>query len=52
MGIWLPVYIQFYEEVKIDYIWIRNKELTQEKAELDIVLALEELDENSPFFKD
>lgn len=44
IGIWLPVHIQFYEEVKIDYIWIRNKELTQEKAELDIVLALEDID--------
>lgn len=44
IGIWLPVYMHFYEEVKIDYIWIRNKELTQVKAELDIVLALEEID--------
>jgi hypothetical protein len=41
MGIWLPVHLHFYQEAKIDYIWIRNKEITQRRAVLDIVLALD-----------
>lgn len=28
LGIWLPVHIHYYNAVKIDYVWIRNKEIT------------------------
>jgi beta-mannosidase len=46
MGIWLPAYIHFYDDVKINYIWIRNKEITQKQAVLDIVMVLDKLSAN------
>lgn len=41
MGIWLPVHINFYDEIKLDYVWIRNQELSENKAKLDIVTVLD-----------
>ncbi len=41
IGIWLPVHVQFYNAVKIDYVWLRNKEITEKKAIIDIVIALD-----------
>lgn len=41
IGIWLPVHVQFYNSVKLDYVWLRNKEITQKKAIIDIVIALD-----------
>lgn len=45
MGIWLPVYLHLYDEIKIDYVWIRNKAITKSKAVLDIVLALDKVND-------
>lgn len=41
MGIWLPVELVFYDEAKIDYVWVRIEKLTQNLAMLDFVIALD-----------
>lgn len=41
MGIWLPVEVQFYDETKIDYTWLRIENINPEQADLDIVIALD-----------
>jgi len=41
MGIWLPVTLNLFEEVKFDYIWIRNKNISETVAILDMVIALD-----------
>jgi beta-mannosidase len=40
-GIWLPVSLVFYKQVKFQYVWIRNKELTEHKAVLDFTCVLD-----------
>lgn len=35
MGIWQPVEIRFFDEIKIDYVWIRNKIVSDERAVLN-----------------
>ena len=45
LGIWLPVHVQYYNAVKIDYVWLRNKEITEKKAVIDIVLALDQTED-------
>jgi len=27
MGIWKPVYIQYYKNIKINYVWARNRKV-------------------------
>jgi len=44
VGIWLPVSLVFYNLAKFEYVWIRNKELTERKAILDFTLALDGID--------
>ena len=45
LGIWLPVSLNFYHEVKIDYVWFRLAKIQPNlQAELDIVVALEGVD--------
>ena len=34
MGIWRPVYLEFWNEIKIEDVYIRQLNLTEEKAEL------------------
>lgn len=41
MGLWLPVSLVFYDNAKIDYIWVRDEKLTQVEAILDIVITLD-----------
>ena len=41
LGIWLPVRLYFYQEVKLDYVWIRAEEIKQSQAILEFVIALE-----------
>jgi hypothetical protein len=45
LGIWLPASIVFYNLAKFEYVWIRNKELTQQKAILDFTFALDRVTE-------
>jgi beta-mannosidase len=41
VGIWLPVTLTFYDEAKLDYLWVRLDKLSEAAAWLDIVIALD-----------
>lgn len=47
MGIWLPAHLHLYDQIKIDYVWIRNKKITHSQALLDVVLALDAAEDPS-----
>ena len=32
LGIWKDVSLQFYDKIRIDYVWVRNKLLSNEEA--------------------
>lgn len=32
MGIWKDVELRFYDEIRIDYVWARNRLVSEEKA--------------------
>lgn len=41
MGIWKKVYLLYYENVYIDYVWIRNRAVFQNTAILNFAIALQ-----------
>ena len=45
-GIWQPVHIQSYDEVKIDYVWARTRAVTKDRAIINFAIALELPDNN------
>ena len=40
-GIWKDVNLRVYEEIKIDYVWARNKILSKEEAIINFAVKLE-----------
>lgn len=47
LGIWKPVYVQYYNAVKIDYVWIRNRVIKNAEAVLNFAIAITH-DEGTP----
>ncbi len=39
-GIWKDVYLLSYDEARIDYVWVRNRLISQEKAIVNLAIAL------------
>lgn len=40
VGIWQPIYFVVYNTAKIDYVWIRNKMLSEDSAMINIAAVL------------
>ena len=43
MGIWQSVYLRSYKEVTVDYVWVRTRMVSQEKATINFAVALKEV---------
>jgi beta-mannosidase len=41
LGIWKRVYLESYQEVKFDYVWVRTRAISKLKATLNFAVALE-----------
>ena len=41
IGIWKSVYLESYQELKIDYVWARTRAVTKAKATINFAIALE-----------
>lgn len=45
IGLWMPVSMTLYNEVKLDYVWFRLQSIKANvEAKLDVVVALEGVD--------
>lgn len=40
IGIWKPIYIESYTNLKIDYVWARNHKISDKEALLNFAIAL------------
>lgn len=40
MGIWRDVQIKFFDEVRFDYVWVRNKIISPQKAVINFAIKL------------
>jgi beta-mannosidase len=40
MGIWKNVELKIWDEVRIDYVWVRNKIVSQDKVVLNFATKL------------
>jgi beta-mannosidase len=40
LGIWKGVYLQSYQEVKLDYVWVRTRSISKERATVNFAVAL------------
>lgn len=40
MGIWKPVYVEAYDEIKINYVWARNKMISEKAAIVNFAVAM------------
>ena len=50
MGIWKSVYLESYNNAKIDYVWVRNRMVSSKKAIINFAIAMDVVD--SKKFKD
>lgn len=41
MGIWKPVYIQYYKNIKINYVWARNRKVQKSLAIINFAVSLD-----------
>lgn len=41
MGIWKPVYLESFEELKLDYVWVRTRMITKAKAVVNFAIAID-----------
>lgn len=41
LGIWKKVYIESFEDVQIDYVWARNRYISEKKAIINFAVALD-----------
>lgn len=41
IGIWKKVYLESFNAVKIDYVWVRTRSITKEKAVINFAVALD-----------
>ena len=48
MGIWRPVSIQFYDQLKIEDLYLEQRFLSEERAEVDCCVTLDKLKTHSP----
>lgn len=40
LGIWKAVYLESFNEAKIDYVWVRNRYISKKKATINFAIAL------------
>ncbi len=40
LGIWKKVYLESFNEVKIDYVWARTRSINKDKAVVNFAIAL------------
>jgi beta-mannosidase len=41
MGIWKGIRLESFEEVKIDYVWVRTRSISKERATVNFAIALD-----------
>ncbi len=41
LGIWKDIYLESYQEVKFDYVWLRTRSITKDKATINFAVALD-----------
>lgn len=41
MGIWKKVYIESFEDIQINYVWARNRYISEKKAIVNFAVALD-----------
>lgn len=41
MGIWKKVYIESFEDIQINYVWARNRFISDKKAIVNFAVALD-----------
>jgi beta-mannosidase len=41
MGIWKNVYLESYKEIKLDYVWVRTRSISKERATINFAVALD-----------
>ena len=41
MGIWKGVRLESFQEIKIDYVWVRTRSISKERATVNFAIALE-----------
>jgi len=41
MGVWKPVYLESFNELKLDYVWARTRSITKAKAIVNFAIAVE-----------
>lgn len=41
LGIWKGVFLHSYQEVKLDYVWVRTRAISKERATVNFAVALE-----------
>ena len=41
MGVWKDVQIRVYDEIKIDYVWARNKVVSAEEAVINFAVQMD-----------
>ena len=46
MGIWKPVYTRAYDDIKIDYVWARNRMVSEQEAIINFAVAFTVPDED------
>lgn len=49
MGIWRPVYLEFWDEVKIEDIYVKPVHLSEDSANLNVEISLNNLIQNEYF---
>lgn len=49
MGIWRPVYLEFWDEVKIEDIYVKPVHLSEDSANLNVEISLNNLIQNDYF---
>lgn len=41
LGIWKKVYIESFEDIQINYVWARNRFISEKKAIINFAVALD-----------
>lgn len=41
LGIWKNIYLESFNEIKLDYVWVRTRSITKKKAVVNFAIALD-----------
>ncbi len=41
LGIWKNIYLESFNEIKLDYVWLRTRSITKKRAVVNFAIALD-----------